>query len=854
MSDVLFRYLLMAQRREGGRLRHLFFARRGLLTAGVEQLVEAAVSRVEVRSQHEVVSHEDKETPASGRHDHTFYSTPQPVRPQPHHFMKGVQRFPLRSSLQVGSCGTCTGSGKVPCKRCGGVGRTRCGSCGGEGFKGSGSKREICGRCDGSGRRSCRRCKGSGKLRCERCDGEGRLANWTVEIYTHSVLQRSQDGYPTDGPSWRLRRACTRLLDRSEAVESLETPVVEAHLGYSTSAARQVAYDARMTVIKLEGEARTARGACLFVQTHCFIEPLGYTVLRLRGRPQWYWLIGRGADATEVAPLQLPSPVRLLVWLLLLASLGSVVLVGQLVVAAGMVSLATGWPLWLSLMGCCAGSAGLTAVLGRLSAEPNPVRTLVVVRPGRGPSPLLPVLASMGSHVGALSVTDRNYTVMMDALRGLLRDDRQSLSLSVDSCDGLRVRFVELARPASLTDAQCSALMRAVDGVIFLQDDVVTLPTLRQRLETVDGARAQLIDLPLQYGEHWEDGKLPLERMQRAFINTKWDDSRWLFAFRDLWSHFEPALHAPAPDPSPPPALTGPVAALPVQVSPTSPASEKLSPMRRLLQLLFPRRQQTCKVPILGVEGSGKSSLIVTLGQYVSLFEHGRIPEDSQALFGAYLPAVMDGRPLRATVRHTAFSVVLSRVPEKDGSHTDVDLVLSSEDIPGQDFRMLVNELTRNPELTPSNEGAGAIVKRFGQLLSDCDGFIFVVDLMRSSTPAQFAADPRKQIWSAYSDQVKPIMTGILLAARHNASLQHKPMFFVFSKPDLHGLSKERLEEDFRRAMAIPLGALRALDVRTRLYSVQCAGWNMDTNLAELGIDTLISDLAHSVGAARKRD
>ena len=48
MSDILFRYLMMAQRREGGRLRHLFFARRGLLTAGVEQLVESAVTRVAV--------------------------------------------------------------------------------------------------------------------------------------------------------------------------------------------------------------------------------------------------------------------------------------------------------------------------------------------------------------------------------------------------------------------------------------------------------------------------------------------------------------------------------------------------------------------------------------------------------------------------------------------------------------------------------------------------------------------------------------------------------------------------------------------------------------------------------------
>ena len=78
-----------------------------------------------------------------------------------------------------------------------------------------------------------------------------------------------------------------------------------------------------------------------------------------------------------------------------------------------------------------AAAASFGGLLARLSRDANPVRTVAVMRPGRGPSLFLPVLASMGSHVGALGVTDRNYAVLMRALRGKLRDDRQSMSLSV---------------------------------------------------------------------------------------------------------------------------------------------------------------------------------------------------------------------------------------------------------------------------------------------------------------------------------------------------------------------------------------------------------------------------------------
>ena len=230
------------------------------------------------------------------------------------------------------------------------------------------------------------------------------------------------------------------------------------------------------------------------------------------------------------------------------------------------------------------------------------------------------------------------------------------------------------------------------------------------------------------------------------------------------------------------------------------------------------------KVPILGVEASGKSSLILTLGQYISLHKMGRVGMSSAS--------------------HVA------RIPEPGGGHSNVDLVLSSEDIPGVDFRVLVDELRKNPNLSAWKAGKSrAILNKFNQLLSSCDGFIFIVDLVRDNDPELFTSGSRDFIWTAFADQIKPIMTGILIATRMNPEMAHKPIFFVFSKPDLHRLTPDEVKEHFERGMAIPLAQLRGELMNVRHYNVQCAGWEMDSALDDLGVDLLLSDLVHAVNA-----
>ena len=260
------------------------------------------------------------------------------------------------------------------------------------------------------------------------------------------------------------------------------------------------------------------------------------------------------------------------------------------------------------------------------------------------------------------------------------------------------------------------------------------------------------------------------------------------------------------------------------------------------------RRKRPRKVPILGVEASGKSSLILTLGQFISLHRMGRISLSSSNLFGHYLSFVAAGQPLPASTRWEECMLHIHRVPEPDGGYTDVEMTLSSEDIPGLDFRVLVDELRANPDLSTWKAGpTKKVLEQFTELLTRCDGFIFIIDLVRDKSAEELSSGSKDYIWSAFADQIKPIMTGILLASRMNAVMAHKPIFFVFSKPDLHGLAPVEVEEHFKRGMAIPLAQLRGELINVRHYNVQCAGWKMDSALEGLGIDVLLSDLVHAV-------
>ena len=194
--------------------------------------------------------------------------------------------------------------------------------------------------------------------------------------------------------------------------------------------------------------------------------------------------------------------------------------------------------------------------------------------------------------------------------------------------------------------------------------------------------------------------------------------------------------------------------------------------------------------------------------------------------------------------------VEIKRIPESTGGSTEVDVVLSSEDIPEQHFRKLVQAIRDNPNLTPTEDGPDARnLDHFCKLLRSSDGFIFVVDIIREATADEFSRGTADKVWKAFGEQIEAIACGVFIASKHNRDLRHKPMFFVVSKPDRHGLDEKKVSSYFNRVLAIILSQLERELINVKLYSVKCAGWEIDSNLEDLGLDALVSDLIHGIGA-----
>ena len=817
VSDLLLRYLLTARKRDRSPWRRMLFGPETFLSAGLQDLFNGAAARVEVHSQHEMRHSVKREAPASHRHRIEFVVESRPARPLAPHFRDDRQVFALRPTLRTGACGDCSSTGTVCCRVCGAQNPA-----------------------------DCRRCAQTGREACTRCDGEGQLAHWTDDVFTYTIESEAKTIAPVDPPVAAVETAVDQWLAHhpSTLIARFARPQAEAHLGYHSAAVSMVCQRAREHEIELLQALPERPGRCLFHRVNRHLEPVRNALFRVGDSPLRFWVVGRGDDAIEVFPPQRLSMLRLVLGAVLVATVTALpALTTPLGVQPPAVVDAFSTPLGCILWGVLL--ALLVAVYAAVVRRSASARAIVVLRDTPEPTPWLPCLAAVGSHVSAVQVADHTHQALMDAMVSISGRAGSAHSITLQHNAGPNIRLLERDGTKPLPPGLCRRLVREVDGIVCLakanalgRTPSPVLPLFEDLAQHPD-RRVSMHHAAWVQEPTSASPALALGSIQTAYVAGIADRAHWRAVFHALWSPIASFAPTPSVPPPTPMRFTGPDRL----------ASPDPSFMRWLSNLFSPSTKARSKVPILGVEGSGKSSLIVTIAQYVSLHEHGHVSEHSLHLFAPMLSAVQAGRPLRTTVGYSDFEVVLRRVSERDGSLTDVDLVFSSEDIPGQDFRMLVGALAQNPELTPPSGGAASVLDRFGALLSACQGFIFVVDLLRDYSPEAFRADPLTHTWAAYSDQVKPIMTGLLLASQVNGSLANKPVFFVLSKPDLHRLGIEQLESDFRRAMAIPLAALRARGVRIRLYSVQGAGWRMDSNLEGLGVDDLIADLAHAVGA-----
>lgn len=103
------------------------------------------------------------------------------------------------------------------------------------------------------------------------------------------------------------------------------------------------------------------------------------------------------------------------------------------------------------------------------------------------------------------------------------------------------------------------------------------------------------------------------------------------------------------------------------------------------------------------------------------------------------------------------------------------------------------------------------------------------------------------------SEQVGPMMAAVDLAARVNGGqLANMPVYFLFTKGDLHGVPHERIDSFFKRANAIPLQRLKGLGASVRTYHVKAADWWTDPDLEHLGFSQLLTDLLFALRADKR--
>lgn len=257
-------------------------------------------------------------------------------------------------------------------------------------------------------------------------------------------------------------------------------------------------------------------------------------------------------------------------------------------------------------------------------------------------------------------------------------------------------------------------------------------------------------------------------------------------------------------------------------------------------------------LPLFGVQGAGKSYFLLSLGYFISARKLGSVLGESADYINQFLPVMMRGERLDATPGYRDMNLKVERVYRSDHDrlfreldpldpiaqhHRDLateaeldtegqyaNFVLSTKDLSGTQFKDAMDRLS-----DPSSRlGGDPQTQRFLQVLEGGDGAIVVVDVVRQEmTAEQFTADRKRYIRLALAEQVVPLVRGIQLSLLRGKQEGRFPLFLVFTKRDIHGLSRHELEAIVREVFAILLANLDKR-VMLRIHSVQNIGFGVD--------------------------
>ncbi|MDH7571368.1 MAG: hypothetical protein QHJ73_17455 [Armatimonadota bacterium] len=267
------------------------------------------------------------------------------------------------------------------------------------------------------------------------------------------------------------------------------------------------------------------------------------------------------------------------------------------------------------------------------------------------------------------------------------------------------------------------------------------------------------------------------------------------------------------------------------------------------------RHSKPKRVPILGVNGAGKTCLAWGIGRYLSDSGYGHPSVETARYFYEIDPYMLRNQPIPASVLKQPLVLHVNRIVVNRGGEVcafPVNLVISSHDIPGG----ALVEVTRIFQTPVPDPLADPNVKRFFAFVQNADGLIVVVDLARRlRTREQFElltrAEREAHLRAALAEQVAPLCRGIETTIQLNGDMRGKPFFFVFTKSDIHRLSVEEARTLIRTAYSILFNRLRHQGIDCREHCVAYAGTSRQPDGSILyrieGVEELIADMALSL-------
>ncbi len=259
------------------------------------------------------------------------------------------------------------------------------------------------------------------------------------------------------------------------------------------------------------------------------------------------------------------------------------------------------------------------------------------------------------------------------------------------------------------------------------------------------------------------------------------------------------------------------------------------------------------RLPILGVNGAGKTCLAWGIGRYLSDSGYGQPSVETARYFYEIDPFMLRNAPIPASVQKQPLVLQVNTVVLNRGGlqrELPVRLVISSHDTPGGELVEVTNVI-QTP--TPDGPLAHPIVRQFFSLVVNADGLLVVVDLARRlRTREEFAAlsptEREDHLRAALAEQVAPLCRGIETAIQMNTSMRGKPIFFIFTKADIHCLPVAQVRSLIHTAYSILFNRLRHQGIECHEHCVAYAGSTRDADGSLSyrieGVEELLADLA----------